>query len=71
MLNCHPDDPSYSPFLGTPRAVGDVNGYKFLLDRGCGVGLCFGSLTPNPQNRDVMGFVRELAEHGLAKGMDH
>ena len=68
-LCCHPDDPAYSPFLGTPRAVGDAEGYKFLLDHGCGVNLCFGSLTPNVNNRDVMKVVRELAEYGLAKGM--
>ncbi|MDP9128651.1 MAG: mannonate dehydratase [Pseudomonadota bacterium] len=69
MLCSHPDDPAYSPFLGTPRAVGDVAGYKFLLDRDCGVGLCFGSLTPNEGNRDVMGVIKELADHGLARGM--
>lgn len=69
MLCSHPDDPAYSPFLGTPRAVGSVEGYQFLLDRGCGVGLCFGSLTPNEKNRDVMSVVKELAEHGLAKGL--
>jgi mannonate dehydratase len=69
MMCSHPDDPAYSPFLGTPRAVGDAQGYKFLLDRGCGVGLCFGSLTPNEKNRDVMSVVKDLAEHGLAKGL--
>lgn len=69
MLCSHPDDPAYSPFLGTPRAVGNAEGYKFLLDRGCGVGLCFGSLTANAENRDVMQFVKELAEHGIARGM--
>ncbi len=68
-MNSHPDDPAYSPFLGTPRAVGNVEGYKFLLDHGCGVGLCFGSLTPNEANRDVMSFVKELAEYGASKGM--
>jgi mannonate dehydratase len=68
-LCSHPDDPAFSPFLGTPRAVGDVEGYKFLLDHGCGVGLCFGSLMPNPENRDVMQVVKELAEHGFARGL--
>jgi mannonate dehydratase len=68
-LCCHPDDPAYSPFLGTPRAVGDVEGYKILLDHGCGVNLCFGSLTPNESNRDVMLVVKEIADYGLAKGM--
>jgi len=52
-LCCHPDAPSFSPFTGTPRGVDCVVGYKFLLDHGCGVNLCSGSLIPNEDNRNI------------------
>lgn len=69
-LCCHADDPAFSPFLGTPRAVGSVEGYKFLLDHGCGVNLCVGSLLPHQQNREISGVVYQLAEYGKSLGMD-
>jgi mannonate dehydratase len=68
-LCCHADDPAFSPFMGTPRAVGDINGYKFLLDHGCGVNLCIGSLMPNEVNRDITTVIYELAEYGHNLGM--
>jgi mannonate dehydratase len=67
---CHADDPSFSPFMGTPRAVGDIEGYKFLLDHGCGVNLCVGSLMPNKSNRDITTVIYELAEYGKSIDMD-
>lgn len=69
LLCCHSDDPAFTPFLGTPRAVGDSKGYKFLLDHGCGANLCIGSLMVNAKNRDITTMIREIAEYGLAKGM--
>ncbi|MDC7223707.1 MAG: mannonate dehydratase [Spirochaetales bacterium] len=69
-LCCHADDPAFSPFLGTPRAVGDVEGYRFLLDHGCGVNLCIGSLLPREQNREITSVVYQLAEYGKSLGMD-
>jgi mannonate dehydratase len=69
-LCSHADDPAFSPFLGTPRAVGSVEGYKFLLDHGCGVNLCVGSLLPNDQNREITRVIYELAEYGKSLGMD-
>jgi mannonate dehydratase len=68
-LCCHADDPAFSPFLGTPRAVGGAEGYKFLLDQGCGVNMCIGSLMANESNRDITTVIREIAEYGLEKGM--
>ncbi|QBG47659.1 mannonate dehydratase [Verrucomicrobia bacterium S94] len=68
-LCCHADDPAFSPFLGTPRAVGGVEGYKFLLDHGCGVNLCIGSLMANETNRDITTVIREIAEYGQMKGL--
>ncbi len=68
-LCCHADDPAFSPFLGTPRAVGGSEGYKFLLDHGCGVNLCIGSLMANEGNRDITAVIREIAEYGRMKGM--
>ncbi len=68
-LCCHADDPAFSPFLGTPRAVGGSEGYKFLLDHGCGVNLCIGSLMANESNRDITTVIREIAEYGRMKGM--
>ena len=68
-LCCHADDPAFSPFLGTPRAVGGSAGYKFLLDHGCGVNMCIGSLMANESNRDITGVIREIAEYGRMKGM--
>lgn len=68
-LCAHADDPSFSPFLGTPRAVGSSDGYRFLLDHGCGVNLCVGSLMPNEQNRDITALIYEIAEYGKSKGM--
>ena len=68
-LCCHADDPSFSPFLGTPRAVGGSEGYKFLLDHGCGVNMCIGSLMANETNRDITTVIREIAEYGRMKGM--
>lgn len=68
-LCCHADDPAFSPFLGTPRAVGSSDGYKFLLDHGCGVNLCIGSLMPNEVNRDISTVIYEIAEYGRMKGM--
>jgi len=41
-LCCHSDDPAFTPFLGTPRSVGSSEGYKFLLDHGCGANLILG-----------------------------
>ncbi|MDC7221077.1 MAG: mannonate dehydratase [Spirochaetales bacterium] len=69
-LCCHADDPAFSPFLGTPRAVGDVEGYKFLLDHGCGVNLCIGSLLPREQNREITSLVYQLADYGKSLGLD-
>jgi mannonate dehydratase len=68
-LCCHADDPAFSPFLGTPRAVGGTEGYKFLLDHGCGVNMCIGSLMANEKNRDITGVIREITEYGRMKGM--
>ena len=68
-LCCHADDPAFSPFLGTPRAVGGSAGYKFLLDHGCGVNMCIGSLMACETNRDITTVIREIAEYGLMKGM--
>lgn len=68
-LCCHADDPAFSPFLGTPRAVGGVEGYKFLLDNGCGVNMCIGSLMANETNRDITSVIREISEYGRMKGM--
>lgn len=68
-LCCHADDPAFSPFLGTPRAVGGSAGYKFLLDHGCGVNMCIGSLMANESNRDITTVIREIAEYGRMKGM--
>ena len=68
-LCCHADDPAFSPFLGTPRAVGGAEGYKFLLDHGCGVNLCIGSLMANEKNRDITAVIREIADYGLMKGL--
>lgn len=67
---CHADDPSFSPFMGTPRAVGNLEGYKFLLDHGCGVNLCAGSLMPNEDNREITTVIYELAEYGEKLEMD-
>ncbi|VGO23111.1 mannonate dehydratase [Pontiella sulfatireligans] len=68
-LCCHADDPAFSPFPGTPRAVGGSAGYKFLLDHGCGVNMCIGSLMANESNRDITAVIREIAEYGEMKGM--
>ncbi len=68
-LCCHADDPAFSPFLGTPRTVGGSEGYKFLLDHGCGVNMCIGSLMANETNRDISAVIREITEHGQEKGM--
>jgi mannonate dehydratase len=68
-LCCHSDDPAFTPFLGTPRSVGSAQGYKFLLDHGCGANFCIGSLMANEKNRDITLVIREIAEYGLAKGM--
>jgi mannonate dehydratase len=68
-LCCHADDPAFSPFLGTPRAVGGVEGYKFLMDHGCGVNMCIGSLMANESNRDITTVIREIADYGRMKGM--
>lgn len=68
-LCCHSDDPAFTPFLGTPRAVGGCKGYNFLLDHGCGANFCIGSLMANAKNRDITHMIREIAEYGLAKGM--
>ncbi len=68
-LCCHADDPAFSPFLGTPRAVGGSKGYKFLLDHGCGVNMCIGSLMAEEKNRDITTVIREIAEYGQMKGM--
>jgi mannonate dehydratase len=68
-LCCHSDDPAFTPFLGTPRSVGSSEGYKFLLDHGCGANFCIGSLMANEHNRDITIAIREIAEYGLAKGM--
>ncbi len=68
-LCCHSDDPAFTPFLGTPRSVGSAEGYKFLLDHGCGANFCIGSLMANEGNRDITVVIREIAEYGLAKGM--
>ena len=68
-LCCHADDPAFSPFLGTPRAVGGAAGYKFLLDHGCGVNMCIGSLMACEKNRDITTVIREIAEYGAMKGM--
>jgi mannonate dehydratase len=68
-LCCHADDPAFSPFLGTPRTVGGSAGYKFLLDHGCGVNMCIGSLMANESNRDITKVIREIAEYGSLKGM--
>ncbi len=68
-LCCHSDDPAFTPFLGTPRSVGSSEGYKFLLDHGCGANFCIGSLMANEHNRDITIVIREIAEYGRAKGM--
>ena len=68
-LCCHSDDPAFTPFLGTPRAVGGCAGYKFLLDHGCGANLCIGSLMANAENRDITQMIREIADYGGQKGM--
>lgn len=68
-LCCHSDDPAFTPFLGTPRSVGSSEGYKFLLDHGCGANFCIGSLMANEHNRDITVVIREIAEYGLAKGL--
>ncbi|MDZ8117951.1 mannonate dehydratase [Pontiella agarivorans] len=68
-LCCHADDPAFSPFLGTPRAVGGADGYKFLLDHGCGVNMCIGSLMARETNRDITALIREIAEYGQMKGL--
>lgn len=68
-LCCHSDDPAFTPFLGTPRSVGSAEGYKFLLDHGCGANFCIGSLMANEKNRDITIAIREIAEYGFAKGM--
>ncbi len=68
-LCCHADDPAFSPFMGTPRAVGSIEGYKFLLDHGCGVNLCVGSLMPNEENRDIAAVIYELAAYGKSLGL--
>ena len=64
----HPDDPAYTPFMGTPRAVGDVEGYKFLLDHGFGVGLCPGSLMANENNRDITSMIYQLRDYAIKTG---
>lgn len=69
FLCCHSDDPAFSPFLGTPRAVGCADGYKFLLDHGCGVNFCIGSLMPNQENRDISILIYQIAEYGFSKGL--
>jgi D-mannonate dehydratase len=64
-LCAHPDDPPFTPFMGTPRAVGSEEDYKFLMKHGCGVNLCTGSLTANPENRgDITGIIQRLAKFG-------
>jgi mannonate dehydratase len=68
-LCCHSDDPAFTPFLGTPRAVGGCEGYKFLLDHGCGANLCIGSLMANETNRDITAVIQEIADYGRLKGM--
>jgi mannonate dehydratase len=68
-LCCHSDDPSFTPFLGTPRAVGAIRGYKFLMDHGCGANLCIGSLMANAKNRDITHMIREIADYGHQRGM--
>jgi mannonate dehydratase len=68
-LCCHSDDPAFTPFLGTPRAVGGCEGYKFLLDHGCGANICIGSLMANESNRDITIVIREIADYGRMKGM--
>jgi mannonate dehydratase len=68
-LCCHSDDPAFTPFLGTPRAVGGCEGYKFLLDHGCGANICIGSLMANESNRDITAVIREVADYGRMKGM--
>lgn len=68
-LCCHSDDPAFTPFLGTPRAVSGCEGYKFLLDHGCGTNLCIGSLMANAENRDITAIIREIAQYGRLKGM--
>jgi len=68
-LCCHADDPAFTPFLGTPRIVGCANGYKFLLDHGCGVNMCIGSLMANETNRDITAVIRDIAAYGQTKGM--
>lgn len=68
-LCCHSDDPAFTPFLGTPRIVGGCNGYKFLLDHGCGANICIGSLMADAKNRDITTMIREIAEYGRIKGM--
>jgi len=68
-LCCHADDPAFTPFLGTPRIVGSAKGYKFLLDHGCGVNMCIGSLMANETNRDITTVIRDIAAYGQNKGM--
>ncbi len=68
-LCCHSDDPAFSPFLGTPRTVGGEEGYKFLLDHGCGANFCIGSLMANEKNRDITAVIRDIAEYGFSKGL--
>lgn len=69
-LCSHPDDPAFSPFMGTPRSVGLQEDYKFLIDHGCGVNLCTGSLMANPQNREnIYQLILNLAEYGKSRGM--
>ncbi len=68
-LCCHSDDPAFTPFLGTPRAVGGCEGHKVLLDHGCGAILCIGSLMANAKNRDITSMIREIADYGRLKGL--
>ena len=69
-LCCHIDDPAFSPFLGTPRAVGTLDGCRFLLDQGCGINLCVGSLLPNMDNRNISELIYAIHEYGSSIGLD-
>lgn len=69
-LCCHIDDPAFSPFLGTPRAVGTLEGCKFLLNQGCGINLCVGSLLPNFDNRNISELIYDIFEYGSSIGLD-
>ncbi len=70
QLCCHIDDPAFSPFLGTPRAIGTLDGCRFLLDQGCGINLCVGSLLPNIHNRNISELIYAMYEYGAAIGLD-